>query len=452
MSITNIPAVAAEAQHLALGLVSRDNAEHTTHPEAQWFPKAGLGLFVHWGIASVHGSLDLSWSMMANTGYDAAVDFKNKLTPEEYWRLADRFNPEDYNPDRWLAAAASAGCQYAVLTAMHHDGYTLWPSRFSEIGVQTSLNGRDLVAPFVEACRKHGLKVGIYYSPPDWYFDRQYMSFNYGSANQERFPGRVHFDTNHQPVELPPMPEAHRRRGNENYLGRIRELLTRYGRVDLLWLDGGGKDNAVRDLARQLQPHIVLNQRSCDGDYTHTECSLPAERVSGWFETCHCWQKSTAPSPHGGTVDFWGYLKSEQYKSTAWMLETLVRLRAWGGNLLVNVGPRPDGELPAVVYDRLKEAADWMAHSRESVIGTVAGTFPEHCNVPMTRSNRFAYLHVLPGFDAPVRVEQIARPASVRLLRTGQPLEFQWEDGILQLSLPAALRTSLVDVVSVEAT
>ncbi|NNM87599.1 MAG: glycoside hydrolase, partial [Phycisphaerae bacterium] len=202
--VENNPAAAADAQHAALGMKASPANTHTTHPEAQWFPRAGLGLFIHWGIASVHGGIDLSWGMIANTPWDAAAQGKNKITPEDYWALAPRFQPDRYNPDLWLKAAADAGFQYAVLTTQHHDGYTLWPSRYSSLGVQTHLAGRDLVRPYVEACRRHGLKVGLYYSPPDWLFDRDYKSFNYGTENPARFPGRPHFNTHHQPCTLPP--------------------------------------------------------------------------------------------------------------------------------------------------------------------------------------------------------------------------------------------------------
>ena len=100
---------------------------HTTHPDAQWFPEAGLGLFVHWGLASVHGNLDLSWSMVRNTTWDVSEQGRNKVTPNQYWALAERFKPNAWDPDRILSAAAKAGFRYAVLTTMHHDGFTLWP-------------------------------------------------------------------------------------------------------------------------------------------------------------------------------------------------------------------------------------------------------------------------------------------------------------------------------------
>ena len=331
-----------------------------------------------------------------------------------------------------VAAAAVAGFQYAVLTTVHHDGYTLWPSKYSAIGVQRYLGGRDLVRPFVEACRKHGLKVGLYVSPPDWYFDRQYMSFDRGTTNTP-----------------PAKPAGHDERRRAQWTGRVEELLTNYGRIDLLWFDGGEHDNAIRDRARQLQPYIVVNSRSCDGDFDCTECRLPAEKFSGWFETCHCWQKSDLRSPSGSSVDFWGYLKEEQYKPTAWMLDALVHLRTWGGNLLVNVGPRPNGELPDVVYARLAETGRWMQHSRRSVIGTNPGPYPERCNVPVTADAQAWYLHAVPGWTGTLELRGVPRPREVTLLRTGAALLFQWERDVLRVDIPAALRTGLVDVVMV---
>ena len=425
-------AQAAVDQHQALGLTThRRPSQHTNHPGAQWFSSAGLGLFIHWGIASVHGNIDLSWAMMANTPYDAAAAGQNKLTPAEYWRLAERFRPEHYNPDQWLAAAAQAGFQYAVLTTMHHDGYTLWPSRHAEFGVQSHLNGRDLVKPFVDACRRHGLKVGLYYSPPDWLFDREYMSFNYRSHDQNRFAGRPHFNIHHKPVMLAAAPPEHLAQKRRLFHQRVEELLTRYGRIDLLWFDGGDQDNIIRDRARELQPHIVINSRSCDGDYDCTECALPNERPSGWFETCHCWQQSSIPAQGGGTVDVWGYLKSEQYKTTAWMLETLARLRSWSANLLVNIGPRPDGQLPDVVYQRLAQTADWMKLNHASIIGAGPGPWPEKSNRPITIADGVWYVHCIE--QGSIYLRHSTKPKSITFLDTALPVAWNFADGQLTI-------------------
>ena len=149
--------------------------ERTTHPDAQWWPEAGLGLFMHWGIVSEFKSSGEAWSGRWTQGRED----KGVYHPQEkIWAAADTFNPTEYDPDRWMEGASRAGFKYAVLTTKHHDGYALWDSDWALMGVRQSLNGRDLVEPYVEACRKHGLKVGFYYSGMDWYFDRDYMNFS----------------------------------------------------------------------------------------------------------------------------------------------------------------------------------------------------------------------------------------------------------------------------------
>ena len=302
---------------------------------------------------------------MANTPWDIAAQGRNKVTPREYWKLADRFAPEKYDPEKWIAAAAHAGFKYAVFTAMHHDGYTLWPSKYSELGTHTHLNSFDFVGPYVDACRKYNLRVGIYYSPPDWYFDRDFMSFNYKSFSFnihtiKNISDHAAFDIDHQSCVRPTTPERHVKERRNLFHHRVEELLTRYGKIDLLWFDGGTHDNELRDQIRKIQPHIVLNSRSLDGDYDCTECSLPTVKPSGWFETCHCWQASDIRHPSGSMVDVWGYLSSEKYKSAQWMIDNYSKLRNWGANFLVNVGPRPDGQLPQIVYQRLDEVAAGM--------------------------------------------------------------------------------------------
>lgn len=350
----------AAEQHAALGLDTATARNiKATHPRAQWFPNAGLGLMVHWGLASVHGNMDLSWGMIANTPYDAAGAPANKTTPRKYWEFANQFHPDRFDPEPWIAAAARAGFKYAVMVAMHHDGYTLWPSAHSEFGVHTHFDGRDLVAPYVEACRKHGLKVGLYLSPPDWYFDREVMSFNYssfGGLDRSRpTAGKILFDQDHLPAEIPAPTPEHRARGRAAFHGKIHELMTRYGHVDLLWFDGGVHDNEARDLALRLQPHLVINSRSCDGHFGSSECHLPAVRPPGWFEAVLCWQSSALKMPNGQPVEVWGYLKTETYKSAQWAYDCYLKLRAWNCNLLLNVGPRPNGEMPPIVLQRLEE-------------------------------------------------------------------------------------------------
>lgn len=354
------PPAGVAAQHAILGLDTRKSiSSRPSHPEAQWFGEAGLGLMIHWGIASAHGNLELSWGMVANTPWDSAGAPQNKVTPREYWNLAGGFCPRNYDPDPWIEAAAAAGFKYAVLVAMHHDGYTLWPSKCSGFGVQSSPGGRDLVGPYVEACRKYGLKVGIYLSPPDWYFDRECMSFNYSSmgglGGNKKVSGVEQWDQDHRPALIPAPSPNHLVRRRRLFHDRIREVLTNYGRIDLLWFDGGTWDNPARDIALTLQPHLVINSRSCAGHFDSTEGHSPYERPLGWLEAVYCWQTCDIKMPNDTPVEVWGYLATESYKSAAWAAATYRQLRRWGCNLMLNVSPRPDGTMPDIVLQRMNE-------------------------------------------------------------------------------------------------
>ncbi len=327
------PSAAADAQHAMLGIEQeRDRFEPTAHADAQWFASAGLGLFVHWGISCVHGDIDLSWGMIANKPWGG-----NTIPPAAYFPLAERFAPQRYDPDAWLAPAAAAGFRYAVMTTRHHDGYAMWPSEQGGFGTRTHMDGHDLVRPFVDACRRHGLKVGLYYSPPDWYWNRHHMSFNY------RGPA---LGLDLQPCTVAPEPEGWQERYRAYVRAQIIELLTRYHPVDLLWFDGGPPVMSIDEI-RRYNPAIVINPRMHGyGDYKTAECKMPEAALAGWWELCEIW-------PECG----WGYAHrgGERYRSLDWMLPRLGQVRRWGGNYLINVAPRPDGTLPDAYYQRMQE-------------------------------------------------------------------------------------------------
>jgi alpha-L-fucosidase len=312
----------------------------TTHPDAQWFPEAGLGLFLHWGIHSVAG-LQPSWAMINQYPYG----YTNDYPPDRYFGLAEEFRPNAYDPERWLAAAAAAGFRYAVLTTKHHDGYTLWPSEVGPFGVQSHLGGRDLVRDFVTACRNQGLRVGLYFSFADW----KYPGFPMGD---------VDFDHRKRGQFSEMDPEEDERRF-ETFLdftcAQLRELLTGYGPVDLLWFDGVGwrdrkphqmRGEEVIPWLRSLMPGVVINNRwGRIGDYVTPEGRFPAEKPVGWWEACHC----TNPLGH------WGYTPNEPFPPTEWFVDLTRRCNAWGGNFLPNVGPAPDGTMPPYFYDLCRD-------------------------------------------------------------------------------------------------
>lgn len=436
-----------QGQHQQIGVRSNPPAtgfQRTEHPQAQWFAQADWGLFIHWGLSCVLGQGDLSWSMMARTPGHTEQSMKayglpavQTITPPaKYWDQARSFNPDRYDPKRWLEPAAKAGAKYAAITTRHHDGFALWPSDFGDFNTKNHMGGRDLVGEFVDACRQTGLKVGLYYSPPDWYFHRHEMSFRYGDAKPA-------LGLNHEPIDLPvqtPQQKAQRLAEFQAYLkGQIEELLTRYGKIDLIWFDGDGHEAISIERIRQLQPSIVLNGRAHgQGDFQDSECVFPKTRPCSWWDYCHVWAD-------GG----WAYLDHETYKPMGWFLSEMAKARSWSGNWLPSVGPDAHGQLPEVYYKRMEQLARWMQHSGPSVTDVQGGPWPERCNVPVTcRSDRW-YAHLDWVFDPPVVMKEVAKPKTVRLLRTQKDLAHQFEQGTLTVSIPQADRTNLNDVIEV---
>lgn len=338
-------------QHAVIGNVFKQDGTtftRTTHPGAKWFfEPVQLGLFIHYGISTVHGDLDISWGMMDNPIRRAKGN--GILTPNEYWALAEQFDPKDYNPREWLKAAKDAGFTYAVLTTRHHDGFSLWPSKASDFSTANYMNGRDLVKEYADACRELGLKVGFYYSPPDWKINQKYMSFG-------RHETAGNQDVDHQWIgDLPEMPKEHYDRYVEYVNAQIRELLTNYGQVDLLWFDGsvgGDIENVITiEEIRTLQPQIVVNDRLWGiGDYcSQFECHLPTEKPEDIWETCQIWHVG------GG----WSYVKNaDKYRKLDITLHQYEVCKQWGGNLLLNIAPDKNGEAPKAYYEAVKEFGD----------------------------------------------------------------------------------------------
>ena len=354
-----------------------------------------------------------------------------EITPADYWKLADRWNPEHFNAEKIVSKAKKAGFKYIVFTTKHHDGYTLWPSKYSDLGVKQKMKGRDLVKEFTDACHKHGIKVGLYYSPPDWHFDARYINWDYS--------GKTVMDINHQVIAgLPDKPAGHDQKRRTMVANQMRELLTQYGRIDLFWFDGGSGEIS-NDEIRKLQPGIVINRRNGEpGDYGDSEGALPNKRFTGWFETNDpCW-----PSR------WWSYSTSDRMDTGADVIEKLIILRAWGGNFLANIGPCADGSIPPEALEAWKEIGNWMKHSGESVYNVTAGSFPEKDNQPTTVKKDVIYVHAFPNFHKKIILKEIkSSPRQAILLRTGASVPFSYSNGEISIQIPAGMRSRMVDTV-----
>jgi alpha-L-fucosidase len=373
--------------------------------------------------------------------------------------MAKDFNPQKYDPEKWMKAAKEAGFAYAVLTTRHHEGFALWPSKFGNFDTKNYMEGRDLLKPYVEACRRNGIKVGFYYSPPNWYFEKDFKDFMYGRGhnNNPEFPPLgpdLKPRTNsHTREEI----AAHQAAYEEMVRGQVEELLTRYGKIDLLWFDGrpptpNGRNCIAIERIRQLQPGIVINPRlHGHGDFITYERKLTTDKIAdGWAEYCNTWTSS------------WSH-QNIPFRADGYVLGQYVKCRSLGINYLLGVGPTATGEFCDDIYKNMTVVADWMKQNSASVQGAKPLPPGESASVPATVSGPIRYLFAVPRFeggeydrnymppgDETLTLNGIGKPALVKLLGCADELKYSWADKKLTVTLPASKRTKLVDVVQVK--
>lgn len=304
----------------------------------KWFNEARFGMFIHWGVYSLLGRGE--W-----------VRFIESIPSSEYRALASQFVPQHFDARSWAQLAKAAGMKYMVLTAKHHDGFCLFDSQFTDFTAPRSAARRDFVAEYVVACREAGLGVGLYLSVKDWDFPAY---FDGPEKNPEGWQKMV-----------------------EHFHHQTRELLTNYGRIDILWYDcpddanfRGGWGERTKDVwrseeldavVRRLQPHILTNNRSgLRGDFSTPEQEIPSAFYGeGFFECCMTMNDSWGFAANGG-----------EYKTSRHLMGQLIASAARGGNYLLNVGPDADGIIPEVAVQRLREIGIWLEAYGEAIYGT----------------------------------------------------------------------------------
>lgn len=410
---------------------------------SDWFGGARFGMFIHWGHVSQRG-LELSWPLVGGT---RALPHCQDVPADDYHASAASFAPRPGSPREWLAQARRAGMRYAVLTAKHHDGFALFATERSDFSVARAAYGGDLVREYVDAAREAGLRVGLYFSLCDWHH-----------------PDYPPFRDEHRPYRfgLVPKPSEDAWRRYLDFLfGQIEELLTRYGRIDLLWFDGGWERSAAEwrafDLEqriRELQPGIVINDRLPGvGDYDTPEQFVPATPPARRWETCLTMNESWAWNP-----------ADRDYKPARELVHTLCEVAGRGGNLLLNVSPRGDGSLPEEQIERLDAIAGWMARHADAIHDTEPGLEPWQFYGPTTRKGSRVFLHLLsrPYDEIAVRGVHVRRVRSVRVLGADEPLEHRARctvidtlfnanpTGELRIRVPERLLDPLATVVEID--
>jgi len=389
----------------------------------QWWARARFGMFIHWGPVSLKGT-EISWSR-ANT--NPKCPNNGPIPAEVYDNLYREFNPTKFSADRWVETARAGGAKYMVLTAKHCDGFLLWHSRASGYSIAASPFGRDVCAELAAAARRQGVRIGWYFSPMDW-----------------RDPD---FRTERHSAFL------------ERMRAELRELLSRYGRIDLLWFDHDGGEaaydqEATYRLARSLQPGIVINNRLDLGVgqsnrlilSPHADYYTPEQEV-GAYDDQRPWESCMTLSARGQWS--WGG-REDGVKTFEAVLGMLIGCAGGDGNLLLNVGPMPSGEIPPDQAERLRQLGRWLAAYGESIYGTRGGPYKPGEYGVSTRKSRTLYLHIRQWDEDTLRLPPIpARVLRGRILGGGRPRVRQTPAG-LEIQVPPEHRKPLDTVVALE--
>ncbi|MCL5098769.1 MAG: alpha-L-fucosidase [Candidatus Omnitrophica bacterium] len=329
----------------------------------QWWRDAKFGMFIHWGIYSVPA--DGEWHF-----------FNHKMQVKDYERYADQFNPVNFNAEKWVQVAKNAGMKYIVITSKHHDGFCMFDTKLTDYCITKATPfKRDPMKELAAACKKAGIRLCFYHSIMDWH-------------HPDYLPRRP-WETETRPAD-----GASLDRYIEYMKGELRELLTNYGPIGVLWFDGGWEHNAeqlhsleVDRMIRSLQPGILINDRNqLPEDFSTPEQSIPAGAMSGGrlWETCMTLN------------DHWGYARDDHnWKSTEDLVHKLCDIAHKGGNFLLNVGPTELGEIPEPSIERLAEVGVWMKVNSAAIYGTTQSPykrlpFDGRCTA---KGNRL-YLHV----------------------------------------------------------
>lgn len=387
-----------------------------------WFRQAKLGIFIHYGIYAV-GDVSESWSF-----HNGAISY------EDYMKQCEGFTAANYDPRKWAELFRRAGAQYVVLTTKHHDGVALFDTKYSDLKVvgKTPAN-RDLVKEYTEAMREAGLKVGLYYSLIDW-SDERYRSI---------YPEGVSAEESKKDIYGSPAGGEEDPAKWEQFLefnnNQLRELMTNYGTIDLLWFDGDWERSAkqwrmpqFREYLHQLNPNVVLNSRMQGyGDYETPEQGIPLYGPEGEWEFCT-------------TInDSWGYRPSDNdYKTSGQIVRMFCDCITLGGRMLLDVGPKEDGTLDPRQEKVLTDLGDWINDHSEAVYGTGKGLEYRQFlgGSTLSADKQTIYLFI---YDKPLEtvcVKGIKTPVKrVTVLHSGEELRFTYTGSLPWSGIPGTL-------------
>ncbi|MDR3692102.1 MAG: alpha-L-fucosidase [Fimbriimonas sp.] len=381
----------------------------------QWWTEARFGMFIHWDMSSIAGT-EISWSRKGSKPLDIFGDPAGYVEDPMYDHLYTKFDPSSFNADAWAKLAKEAGMKYVVFTSKHHDGFSMFHTKFSDYGIANTPFKRDVLKELFQACRKEGLKVGIYYSPRDWHQP------DYGAPDSSKYHAFL--------------------------MGQLTELLTNYGKIDVMWFDSFGRGDSIKywrademlELVRRLQPDIIVNNRGRfygdDNTALQGDFDTPEQRL-GEFQNTRPWETcmTIVKTPDGGG---WSYRSDGTVRTYEECIRSLVSCACGDGNLLLDVGPDATGVIPADQSGRLLQVGAWIKAYGDTIYKTRGGPYRNGAWGGSTYRGKSVYLHVFGWPDGDLSLPPLkAKIVSVRTIRGGKPVFSQSASGVHILVAPS---------------
>ena len=396
-----------------------------------------FGVLIHWGLYAVPGIVE-SWSICDEDWITRDTTMTYQQYMDWYFGLSEQFRPVHFNPEQWADVCGDAGMRYMIFTSKHHDGFCMWDSHETDFTIARHAfrddPRRDVLRHVNVAFRRKGFSVGTYFSKPDWHSQDYWWDVYAKKGRNVNYPVAQH-------------PERWNRFKDFTHR-QLEEVLTGYGPVDILWLDGGwvwpgnrGQDidmPAVARMARSHQPGIIIVDRTIGGPYENyltPERTMPDTRLDYPWESC-------IP-----LSDDWGYVRTPRWKSAQKVINMLVEVVAKGGNLVLGIGPTPDGIIEEAVVTRLREIGEWLRKNGSAIYATIPAERYHDGSLWFTQTKdgrtTFAIFPVEEGRSCPSVVSWKGNipQGSVRLLESGRRLKTHVEGDSVSVIMPKGMKS-----------